>query len=56
MIDIEIENRSKVIVRTSIAGIVTNVVLSAFKAVIGFITGSIAVTLCCRHMHRGRMT
>ena len=45
MIDNEIENRSKVIVRTSIVGIVTNVVLSAFKAVIGFITGSIAVTL-----------
>lgn len=45
MIDNEIENRSKVIVRTSIVGIATNVVLSAFKAAIGFITGSIAVTL-----------
>ena len=45
MIDNEIENRSKVIVRTSIVGIATNVVLSAFKAAIGFVTGSIAVTL-----------
>ena len=45
MVDNEIENRSKVIVRTSIVGIVTNVVLSAFKAAVGFITGSIAVTL-----------
>ena len=45
MVDNEIENRSKVIVRTSIVGIATNVVLSAFKAAIGFITGSIAVTL-----------
>ena len=45
MVDNEIENRSKVIVRTSIVGIATNVVLSAFKAAIGFLTGSIAVTL-----------
>ena len=45
MVDNEIENRSKVIVRTSVVGIVTNIVLSAFKAAVGFITGSIAVTL-----------
>ena len=45
MVENEIENRSKVIVRTSIVGIATNVVLSAFKAAIGFVTGSIAVTL-----------
>ena len=45
MIETEIENRSKVIVRTSIVGIVTNVILSAFKAAVGFVTGSIAVTL-----------
>lgn len=45
MVENEIEDRSKVIVRTSIVGIATNVVLSAFKAVVGFVTGSIAVTL-----------
>lgn len=45
MIENEVENRSKVIVRTSIVGIVTNVILSAFKAAVGFVTGSIAVTL-----------
>jgi cation diffusion facilitator family transporter len=45
MVENEIENRSKVIVRTSIVGIATNVVLSAFKAAVGFVTGSIAVTL-----------
>lgn len=45
MIETEIENRSKVIVRTSIVGIVTNVILSAFKAAVGFVSGSIAVTL-----------
>ena len=41
----ETENRNRVIVRTSIVGIVTNVVLSVFKAAVGFISGSIAVTL-----------
>ena len=45
MVENEIENRSKVIVRTSIVGIATNVVLSGFKAAVGFVTGSIAVTL-----------
>lgn len=39
------ENRDKVIVRTSIIGILTNVFLAAFKAVIGIVSNSIAVTL-----------
>ncbi|MBQ6400387.1 MAG: cation transporter [Clostridia bacterium] len=38
-------NREKVIVQTSIIGIVTNVLLAAFKAVVGLVTRSIAVTL-----------
>ncbi len=38
-------NRSKVIVRTSIIGIVANVALSILKVVIGLITGSIAITM-----------
>ena len=37
--------REKAIVKTSIIGIVTNVFLAAFKAVIGVISNSIAVTL-----------
>ena len=36
-------NREKIIVRTSIIGIVANVFLAAFKAVIGFLSGSIAI-------------
>ncbi len=39
------QSRDKVIIRTSIIGIITNVFLAAFKAVIGFISNSIAVTL-----------
>ena len=38
-------SRDKVIVRTSIVGILTNVLLAAFKAVIGLLANSIAVTL-----------
>lgn len=38
-------NRDKVIIRTSIIGILTNVFLAAFKAVIGITSNSIAVTL-----------
>ena len=38
-------NRDKVIIRTSIIGILTNVMLAAFKAVIGILSRSIAVTL-----------
>ncbi len=37
--------RGKVIVRTSVIGIAANVLLAALKAVIGLISGSIAVTL-----------
>ena len=38
-------NRDKVIIRTSIIGILANVVLAAFKAVVGIVSNSIAVTL-----------
>ena len=37
--------RDKVIIRTSVIGILVNVFLAAFKAVIGFLSNSIAVTL-----------
>ena len=40
-----VADREKAIVRTSIVGILTNVMLAAFKAAIGLITNSIAVTL-----------
>ena len=39
------QNREKAIVQTSVIGILTNVFLAVFKAVIGLITNSIAVTL-----------
>ncbi len=38
-------NRTREIIRTSIIGIVANVLLSAFKAVIGIISGSVSITL-----------
>ena len=38
-------NRDKIIIRTSIIGILANVLLASFKAVIGVLTNSIAVTL-----------
>ena len=38
-------NRNQIIIRTSIIGIAANVFLSAFKAVIGIMSNSIAVTL-----------
>ena len=38
-------DREKTIVRTSIIGIITNVLLAAFKAAVGLISNSIAVTL-----------
>ena len=38
-------NRERIIVRTSIVGIVVNIFLSGFKAVIGVISNSIAITL-----------
>ena len=39
------ENRDRVIVRTSIIGILTNAGLAAFKAVIGLLTHSVAITM-----------
>ncbi|MBR3039232.1 MAG: cation transporter [Lachnospiraceae bacterium] len=38
-------DRNKIIVRTSIIGILTNVFLASFKAVVGLLSNSIAVTL-----------
>ena len=38
-------SRTRKIIKVSIIGIVANVVLAAFKAVVGIITGSIAITL-----------
>lgn len=38
-------NREKTIVRTGIIGILANVFLAAFKAFVGFVSGSIAVTM-----------
>ena len=38
-------NRNKVIIRTSVVGIVTNVILASVKAVIGLMANSIAVVL-----------
>lgn len=40
-----VADREKAIVKTSIIGVVTNVFLAVFKAVIGMITHSIAITL-----------
>ena len=41
----KIKERDRVIVRTSITGITANVLLAAFKAVVGMLTHSIAVTM-----------
>ena len=41
----ELMSRDRQIVRTSIVGIVANLFLAAFKAVIGLLSHSIAVTL-----------
>jgi cation diffusion facilitator family transporter len=38
-------NREQIIIRTSVVGIVANVLLAAFKAVVGVLSGSIAVVL-----------
>lgn len=38
-------NRQKLIIRTSVIGIVTNLILAAFKAVTGIIAGSVAIVL-----------
>ena len=45
MIEKHEDSRDKVITRTSIVGIVANLFLSAFKAVIGFLSHSIAIVL-----------
>ena len=39
------QSRDKIIIRTSIVGIIANVFLAGFKAVIGLITGSIAIVM-----------
>ena len=39
------ETRDRIIIKTSVIGIVTNVLLAAFKAVVGIVSNSIAVTL-----------
>lgn len=44
-IAILIENREKAIVKTSIIGIITNILLVGFKAFVGFVSNSIAVIL-----------
>lgn len=41
----EFLDRQKVVVRTSLIGIVTNVLLAVFKAVLGLLSNSIAITL-----------
>ena len=38
-------DRDRLIVRTSLVGIVTNILLAGFKAAVGFVTGSIAIIL-----------
>ncbi len=40
-----LKNREKIIVRTSIVGIVVNILLAAFKAAVGLLSNSIAVVL-----------
>ena len=45
MIEKHEDSRDNVITRTSIVGIVANLFLSAFKAVIGFLSHSIAIVL-----------
>ena len=39
------QNRQKKIIQTSIIGIITNIALAIFKAIVGLISGSIAITL-----------
>ncbi len=43
--DESLGGREKIIIRTSIIGILANIVLASFKAVVGILTNSIAVTL-----------
>lgn len=39
------QNRKKIIIKTSIIGIITNILLSTFKAIIGLMSSSIAIIL-----------
>ena len=41
----DVENRDRIIVRTSVIGILANIFLAAFKAAVGIISNSIAVVL-----------
>ena len=41
----DITNRSKQIIRTSIIGIAANVLLAAFKAVVGILASSVAIVM-----------
>ena len=38
-------DREKIIIRTSLIGIIVNVMLSLFKAIVGFVSGSLAIVL-----------
>lgn len=38
-------DRSKAIIRTSLAGVVTNLLLAAFKAIVGVLSGSVAILM-----------
>ena len=40
-----VDNRNQVIVKTSIIGIIANLLLAGFKALVGFLSGSIAIIL-----------
>lgn len=40
-----VQNREKIIVRTSVLGIVANIALASFKALVGLLSHSIAITL-----------
>ena len=39
------DNREKTIIKTSIFGIIANIILVAFKAFVGFIAGSISIVM-----------
>ena len=41
----EIENRDRIIIKTGFIGVVANIFLAAFKAVIGLLSNSIAIIL-----------
>lgn len=44
-IEMLVNNREEAIVKTSVIGVITNVLLAVFKAVVGVVSNSIAVTL-----------